>query len=342
MTSPRWAVLSIGLCCACTDPVLPADGGGGAGGAVSSATTAATTQSSSITAGTGGQGGGDACGVPTTATIDAAGGEIEHCGATLVVPPDAVSRPTTLSIVVIDPPAAAPFNHELISPVYEVSPEMPELLAPVSLRIEHTPVEGYVKLARFESAIGGFGAIEACDVTETSIQQFVGQLGTWAVLHDTNDYPDSTTGLGDGTIDLQFLGQDVVYDLDDPLSHGIYQDSADGTRVVTLTGRREVAGGLEQFHVDFVVPEVGEPALVQLDWISTVTGTGYSYIDGLIGSGGMIAVDRTPEGRFVGTLSANAVGGDQQHEEALSAGFDVAVELYAYPPELVCPGGKER
>jgi hypothetical protein len=273
--------------------------------------------------------------------IDAAGGELAHCGATLVVPAGAVARPTTFRIAAIEPPAAAPFEHELASPVFEISPEMPELADLVSLTLEHTAADSRFKLARFDETLGGFAWIEACQVTDTTIQQYLGALGTWTVLRDVNDYPDSTSGLGDGTIELSFLGEDVVYDLDDPGGYGIYQASENGDRNVTIIGHREVAGGLEQIRIDFSALAAGGGSLIQIEWISTVIGGGYSYIDGLIGSGGEIMLEETVEGRLVATLSANVQGGNPPGEEPLAATFDVSVEAYAFPPELVCPGGEE-
>lgn len=291
-------------------------------------------------AGSGGSGGGPDCEVPSSAQIGPEGGTLEHCGATLVVPAGALADTVSFQIGVDPAPPEAPFQHELASPVFNIRPQNPGLRQPASLTLAHEAADSRFELVRYDERFGGFAAIEACEVTATSIQQFVGVLGTWAVLRDTVDYPESTSGLGDGTLDLDFLEDQVAYDLDAANSYGIYQENEDGSKTVTLLAIREVEDGLERLRIDFSTLAAGGGALVQVDWLSTVTSTGYSYISGLIGSAGEIEVDET-NGRLVGTLSANVQGGDPPGEMPLSVSFDVAVEVFAFPPELSCPGGPD-
>lgn len=329
------------LLAACGDDTSPS-GGGGSGGAAGGSDQGGAGgvggQGAGEEGGAGGQGGAD-CQVPSSAAIGPDGGVLEHCGATLVIPAGALTEPVSFQIGIQAEPPEPPFQHELASPVYDIRPVNPGLLQPASLTIAHPPADSRFVLARYDERAGAFGGIEACEVTATSMQQFIGILGSWAVLRDTVDYPESTAGLGDGTMDLDFLGSAVSYDLDADNSFGIYQQNEDGSRNVTLLAIREVEGGLERLRVDFSALAQGGGSLTQVDWLSTVTSSGYSYIAGLIGSEGQITVEEVA-GRFIGSLSANVQGGDPAMEQPITVSFDVAVEVFAFPPELSCPGGR--
>lgn len=336
-------MLAATLLFACGDDTEP-EGGGGSGGAPQGGSTTGGASQGGMGGmggtGDGGAGAGPDCETPSSAEIGPEGGTLEHCGAKLVIPPGALADTQSFQIGIDPAPPQAPFHYELASPVFNIRPQNPGLQQPASLTIAHEAADSRFELVRYDERFGGFAPIEACEVTATSIQQFVGVLGTWAVLADTLDYPDSTTGLGDGTLDLDFQGDQVTYDLDAANSYGIYQANEDGSKTVTLLAIREVKGGLERLRIDLSTLALGGGALVQVDWLSTVTGTGYSYIQGLIGSAGEISVEET-EGRLLGSLSANVQGGDPPGEVPLSLSFDVAVELFAFPPELSCPSGPE-
>lgn len=321
----------------CTDEGEPMGGGGsGASPPIGGSASGAGGEGGAVE---GGGGAAPSCDEPASAEIGPEGGELSHCGATLTIPPSAVSEATTFTIAIDPEPPAPPFQRELASPLFLLTPEAPALSAPVSLRIEHEPAD-----ARFEIATvidGSFAAIEACEVTPESQQQWVGVLGRWAVLRDLNDYPDSPDGLGDGTMVVDFLGETPTFDLDDVGGYGILQADAAGGRSVTLIGRRDVAGGIEQLRIDLYASEDGSAdGLVQVSWISTVLSGGYSYIGDLIGTLQSFDLTQTPEGRLVGSLAVEVEGGDPPSLEPMSVTFDVAAEAYAFPPELSCPGGE--
>ncbi|MBK6518391.1 MAG: hypothetical protein IPM79_17335 [Polyangiaceae bacterium] len=321
---------------ACTDEGEPLGGGGGGaspplGGGATGA------------GGGGGQGGhggaAPSCDQPASAEIGPEGGELSHCGATLTVPPAAVSVATTFSIAIDPAPPAPPFERELASPLFHLTPEAPALEAPVSLRIEHEAADSRFELATVID--GSFAAIEACEVTTESQQQWIGVLGRWAVLRNLNDYPSSPSGLGDGTMALDFLGETPTYDLDDSGAYGIFQADASGGRNVTLIGQRDVAGGIEQLRIDLYVSADGQSdGLIQVSWISTVLSGGYTFIDGLLGTLESFEVTETPQGRLVGSLAVTVEGGDPVAEEPLALAFDVTAEAYAFPSELSCPFGE--
>jgi hypothetical protein len=157
------------------------------------------------------------------------------------------------------------------------------------------------------------------------------------VLRDPYPYPDSVGGLGDGTVDLTFLATSTTYDVDQEGSYAIFSSSESGGRSITLQLYRSLQPeGIESLKIDFAVGPGGlDGKLIQANFTSTVQG-GFSYIDGLVGKDGSITVEETADGRYVGSLSATLQGGDPPHEEPLTATFDVAVEKYAFPPELSC------
>lgn len=320
----------------CPDDNVTTEGGGGSGAGGGGGADGGADP------GGGGAGGGPlSCDEPKSAVIGPDGGELSHCGATLVFPEGALAEDEEITISVEAAPPEAPFERELAAPVFVMTPEFPELALPVSLTLDHDAAGSRIYLARYDDAEQTYFGIESCETTETTIQQFVGALGTWTVLRDVNDYPDSTQGLGDGTIDATFLDTETNFDLDSQGSYGIYQSSESGDRVVTLIAWNEIEGGIQQLRLDFNVDATGtDGQLVQATWTDTVTSMGYSFIDGLVGSGGTFTVTETEDGRFQGEVTANMSGGNPPTEEPLSATFDVAVEKYAFPPEQSCPGGE--
>jgi hypothetical protein len=327
------ATLFLLVACSDDEPAQPTGTGGQAPGGMGG-------EGGTGAAGEGG-GGGDPCASPASMTIGPDGGELSHCGATLTVPSRALAADQRFSIAIDDSPPGAPFERELASPVFVITPADPGLTMPASLTLEHEPAASRFELARYDERAASFLGVEPCEVDGDSLQQFVGLLGTWAVLRDVNDYPDSTAGLGDGSVDLDFLGDMAAYDVDSLGSYGIFQNTPGGGRSVTVIVQRDVAGGLERLRLDFSVDASGdEGAIIQVDWITTAGSGGYTFIPGLVGSGGTIDVTTTSAGRIAGTITANPQGGSPPAEEPLSATFDVAVELYAFPGELVCPGGK--
>jgi hypothetical protein len=292
--------------------------------------------------GEGGGGGGDArCDVPSTRVIGPDGGAVKHCGAKLVVPAGALEDDVSFTIAVDETPPDPPFERSFASPVFRMTPEAPGLLAPAELTLPHERAPGArFEMARYDRTEAAFFGFEACEVTDTTIGQSVFALGTLAVLRDVNTYPPSTSGLGGGAIQLSFLSSIDDYDLDAQNNYGIYASAPNGERLVTLNGLRDVAGGVESLRVDFTVAEDGASgSLVQVQWISTVTSTGYSFIDGLIGSGGALTISEMPDGRLVGEIAATLEGGNPPEQQPLEATFDVTVEKYAFPPELSCGGG---
>ncbi|MCY1054887.1 hypothetical protein [Nannocystis sp. SCPEA4] len=278
---------------------------------------------------------------PVTAQIGPDGGELSLCGATLRVPAGAVAADVEFGIAVVEPPTEPPFEQVFASPVFEFTASADAFTQPIELILPHEPTEDRLALSLYDELSNEFWIIEACKVTDTTISQSVFQLGIFAALRGTYPYPDSTNGLGGGTIELELLGMPASFSLDDPGNFGIYSDAEDGSRALTLKAIREIDGGVESLRIDFGVDAAGETAtLTAVEWLSTVTSEGYTYIADLIGSDGVITLDLVDGDHYVGELSAVTFGGNPQHDEMLHATFDVTVEKFAFPPELGCFGGE--
>lgn len=271
---------------------------------------------------------------PQTAIFGADGGELALCGATLRVPAGAVAEDIMFGIEVVTPPADPPFEYEFASPVFHFTPTGTFFTKPVELTLPRPVTTDRIALGRHDPALDRFGIIEACEVTDTTISQSVYELGTFAALRGTYAYPDSTAGLGGGALELELLGATATF----PLDFGIYADREDGGRNVSLKALRELDGGLESLRVELGIDSDGAATLVSVEWISTITSEGYTYIDGLIGSNGAVTLSVAEDDHYVGELSATAHGGNPPHDEPLHATFDVTVEKYTFPPELSCPG----
>ncbi|PCC74273.1 ZU5 domain-containing protein [Nannocystis exedens] len=275
---------------------------------------------------------------PVSEAFGPAGGELTLCGATLRVPAGAVAEDVVFGIEVIEPPAEPPFEQEFASPVFRFTPDDLAFDQPVELILPRPVTDHRISLARHVPEDEAFWIVEACDVTDTTIAQSFYQLGTFVTLRGTYKYPDSTSGLGGGTLELELLGKTASFPIDMG-GFGIYADAEDGSRTVTLKSVREVDGAFESLRVDFAVDGSGDVAsLVAVEWLSTVDG-GYTYIVDLIGSDGFITLTDSTGDHYAGELGATVHGGNPPHDEQLHATFDVTVEKYTFPPELSCFGG---
>ncbi|WAS90447.1 hypothetical protein [Nannocystis punicea] len=277
---------------------------------------------------------------PVSGTFGPAGGELSLCGATLRVPTDAVAEDVVFGIEVVDPPVDPPFEQEFASPVFRFTPDDVAFAQPVELILPRPVTDARISLGRYAPEDDAFWIVEACKVTDTTISQSFFQLGTFAALRGTYDYPDSTSGLGDGSVELEILGTTATFPID-MSGFGIYADAEDGSRTVTVKTMREIDDGLESLRIDFAVDSSGDIAsLIAVEWLSTANGGGgYTYIADLIGSDGVITLTDNADNHFAGELGANVHGGNPPHDEPLHATFDFTVEKYTFPPELSCFGG---
>jgi hypothetical protein len=270
---------------------------------------------------------------PVTASIGPEGGELRLCGAQLTVPAGAVAAPTTFGIERLATAPDAPFDMEPAGPAFRFTPGALALDPPAVVRIprEDGRRGGLAQDVPWE---GGFVLIEACDQSAGGLQQYFGELGTFGAFRFVGPLPDSTQGLGDGTLTAVADGVQTQYDVDRPgNNYAIYQDSPGGSRQVLVTAMNDLPnGGFEYLRLDLAVnAATGQGSIIQISLLGPVNG---SYILGLLGQASISFGDLS-DGRIRAQIEANLVNGPQNIP--FQAQIDVGVERYIFPPSLSCP-----
>lgn len=275
---------------------------------------------------------------PVQTTIGSEGGTLELCGAKLEVPKNAVAQPTTFGIERVDAPPPPPFDMSFVGPVFRFTPDDVLLQEPASITVPRTDT-ARGGLVRFDAKQDGFILIEACGVSETSLQQFQFVLNTFAAARFVGDLPGSTQGLGDGSVEGTVDGAPHGYDVDEPGNYAIYEDREDGSRLVTVSVLHSPAeGDFESLRINLVVDAAtatGE--VIQVEFLSSIGGNfvGGSYMIGIMGTAS-ISFGDLGDGRVRANIDANLArsgGGDLPLQMAL----DVGVERFIFPPSLSCP-----
>lgn len=278
----------------------------------------------------------DEC-APVQAEIGPAGGVLRMCGAVLTVPEFAVAEPTLFGIEPLGTPPDAPFDMELAGTAYRFMPDDRYFDQALSVRV---PREDARRggLAMQDPADDAMFLMEACQSSLGGVQQHVNLLGTFAAVRYAGDVPQSTQGLGDGTLTATVNGVTHIHDLDTPGANwAIYNDQPDGSRLVTVSALKDTEdGGIERVRLDFVVDmATGSGSLAQ---ISAIGAAGGSYIADLMGSA-QITFGDLSDGRIRAQIVASLASGPDMVDFA--ADFDIGVERYYFPPSMSCPGGGE-
>jgi hypothetical protein len=317
------------------------EAGGSGGGAGGAAGEAGADGFGGDPAGGAGAGGAppDECAVGRSrrATFDETGGSLELCGAVLVLAPDVLEeeRSVTLSIVAL--PAGAPEALEAGGLAFEVEVEgeLPETAsAPLSLVVPHFETSRYVYL--YQHASGMWNYIEACTRESDHIGQEVWSEGVFVALVETEDFPTSVTGLGSGSVAVDFDGSESTFDLDaDTIETYAIYDRTDGARSVTLSATKEASdSSLERLRIDFSIDDDGAATLIQITYGSTADVNGFwSYLP-FFPQSAVVELIQDDDGELTGSVTTELTQGEVLRP--FSADFDVVVERYRYPPEGYC------
>lgn len=272
------------------------------------------------------------------ATIGSEGGVLELCGAKLEVPANAVGQPTAFGIERLDDPPPPPFDMSFVGPVFRFTPLGVGFAQPVSITVPRTD-NARGGLVRYDAEQGGFILIEACGVTDTSLQQYQYVLNTFGAARFVGELPDSTQGLGDGSVAGTIDGGAHDYDVDEPGNYAIYEDREDGSRLVTVALLKSPSeGDFESLRINLVVnANDGTGEVVQVEYLSSIAGefVGGSYMIDIMGTASITFGD-LGDGRVRANLDAvlaRSGGGDLPLQMAL----DVGVERFIFPPSLSCP-----
>lgn len=269
---------------------------------------------------------------PVSATFGSEGGSLSLCGAELIVPPDAVAAPTQFGIERLAAPPPAPFDMEYAGAAFRFTPDDRVLDRAASVRVPREDARRG-EFGLYDASMPGYLFIEPCRISDSDVQQFMRQLGTFAALRYQGELPSSTTGLGDGQVTAQVDGVARAFDIDEPGSWAIYRDLEDGSRSITINAFHLVDGDqIEQLRFDLAAnATTGSGNLVQVSLLGPRSGT---YIDGIMGSAS-ITFGNLSDGRIRAHVEATLAGTENV---PLRADFDVGVERFIFPSELQCPG----
>jgi hypothetical protein len=292
-------------------------------------------------AGEGGAGGapGEDCAVGhrVQAVFDVTGGSLALCGAEITMPPGVLDEARTVSLTVVELPPESPGWLDQAGLAFEVEVEgdLPTgEVAPLDVVVPHAETTRYVYLYTYVADMWGY--LEACTREADRIGQEAWNEGVFVALVEREDFPESVTGLGSGSVEVTFDEVPSTFDLDaDTIeTHAIY-DGVDGNRSVTLSATKEAAGSsLERLRIDFGIDETGDATLVQITYGSTADVNGFwSYLPFQPGAAS-VELTHDENGELAGSVSAELTRGEAV--EPFSAAFDVVVEKYRYPPEGYC------
>lgn len=283
-------------------------------------------------AGTGGAAGDCPVGAAVTATLAADGGTLSLCGAELTVPQGALSVATEFGIQLVESPVDPPFEREFGAPIYRFTPDddMLPFSAKLSLALDPTDTH-YHDLAFYNEAETAWYGIEPCpEGTALSIQS--ARMGLWTLLRDTNEYPSSSSGLGEASLQLTFLGEAKTFQVDSS-GYAIFETGGPDSRSVYLSLWRTTPNGSENLDMRWG-QDPTESGLLQVTYFDSATSGLWSWlqpVDGPpIGFDVSVAADGRVQGTFAVALHRDSV------TETMSGTLDVLPEKYRFPQEASC------
>jgi len=287
-------------------------------------------------ANTGDAGGDGQCPPQRSATmrVGEAGGTILLCGASVAVAADVLREPVGLTLRVVELPEPLPYSLEQAGLAFALEiegtvPSLPE--PPFSVLVPHGPTTRHLYFYR---VAGEYQQIEACTAEEKVIGQTVGVAGTYVALVDVEDFPESRTDLGSGSLETSFDGQMDSFDFDSKEfdTYAIYDEAGDGSRTYTLSATKPLpADNLTVARLTFVQAPDGSAEMIEVTY-GDLNGL-WSYLPFNSGTS-EIAVKSTPGVGLEGTFSVELMLGEQK--KTLSGSFAAQADKYRYPPSLSC------
>jgi len=273
-----------------------------------------------------------------TTSIDAAGGTLSLCGASVTIDAGILSAPLGVTLRVVETPADVPYPFEAAGPAFDLILDGPvPQVTPqaLSIIVPHEITTRYVIFFR-HTAEFGWQEVEACTAGSEIIGQRMSVGGTYVALADTVDFPQSMEGMGSGTLVSTFPGEDRTWDLDaDEIdTYAIYNEGEDGTRGITLSATvLDGEGNLSVLNLKLGTSPEGEGGVLQINYGTTADVDGY-WVFGPFGEPATFAIESMEGESLKGVVTAPVTRG--QFTETLIVEIDVTMELYRYAPELAC------
>lgn len=308
---------------------------GGSGGGGAAGTGGSVTGGTAGMAGAGGSGGSSSCilGLSTEKTIGPDGGQISLCGATLDIPEGALAADTSFGIEIVESPVDPPVEQEFVPAVFRFTPDDSDLPFAATLTMPVDLSDGhYRQLAFYNEPELYWYTLEACPGEGTLSTQTV-KLGLWSVLRDVVQYPSSNSGLGEATVDLQFMGGPMQFVVDS-MGSATYEGQLT-SRSVYLSLWRTNDTSFD--HLDMRWGEGnGESNLLQVSYYNGASGEIWGWLEPVDGPAVDFSVTVDAEGRIQGTFEVllNLNGAS----ETMTGTLNVLPEKYKYPPEATCGG----
>lgn len=304
----------------------PGDDTGGGGG---SGTTTSTSS---------GTGGGADCAVGARAakTLDSAGGTVSLCGASVTVPAGALAASREVAVEIVTPAVSAPVDEAFLDRVYRFTPDDAALPAQATISLPKDPADThYQDLAYLDPTQQTWNMIESCPVGD-ALTIATARLGTWAILRDVNAYPASSLGLGEATVQIDFLG--ASHDFAVGMSgYAIYETlSGSDTRSVYLDLWRTGASGME--HLDLRMGDSPTSRdVLEIDFFDEASNVIWSYLQPVDGPATKFDVLRDADGRLHGSFTVDlhtmSLG-----TQTMTGTLDVQPVRYRFPPDAACGG----
>jgi len=310
---------------------------GGAGGDAADTTSADTSDTG---AGDVADTAGDAIaacapGQSDSGTPDGDGLVLQVCGVRLTVAPDGLASGASVTLTIVEAPAPAPFERQLVSPVVQVTTgDGTDFAIPAELFVPDTSdAGGYRESVYYEQALSTWSGFEACPA-EGGVTFGVTFGGTFALLRDTIVFPDSPQELGSGTLTSDFQDEETTWDFVD--GYAIHDLGSNGLRSATLIARRTPSEGrIVQLDIRLSETATHDFVPVQVSLLDTGDASGgWSWLEPVHGppaASSLIAVDGD---RIVGSLTVQMTQGEAL--AYMTVAVDVQTGRYRFPPEGIC------
>jgi len=270
-----------------------------------------------------------------TTTAAQAGLTLEVCGVRLELPPGLVDDGTAVTLTAIEPPLSAPFQRAFIGPVVQVTIDQEgDLPDPYLLHMPDTASEGGYRIgATYVASTNVWSDFEVCP-EEGGVVFEATYSAVWAFFRDTEVFPASKEGLGDGTLKSTLEGaSQVTWSTDD--GYAIHDVDPGGLKSVQVAARYTPTGGsVRQLSITLQESSDHSYTPLQASLLDTAsTADSYAWlepVDGPATSAHVITVGT----RIVGSFVVQARG--EAATVPLTIEVDVATEPYRFPPESSC------
>lgn len=270
--------------------------------------------------------------------INEEGGSVSLCGASVAVEQGIINEDITIDLTVVETPSEIPYPFEAGGPAFHVSidGDIPASGIPaLDIRIPHEPTDNHIFLFLYTDD-GTWLEIEPCTADGSVLGQLMNMGGTYIVVRDPVDFPDSQEGLGSGNLEGEFMNNPISFDLDNGSiqTYAIYNQGRNGDKSVTISSSilNEEDSTLEIIRIELGVSE-STSGVLTVSYGNTGDPDGYWGYSPFEDTAELTVHNYTDEvlsATLTAPLSRNGL------TEILTLDIDITMELFRYPTELGC------